>query len=291
MPAMAREFAENLRKAGVPLDFSPESLRHIDGLIAAMLKQFPPATVLEGKEKRARACLNLGAYVGEVLRLNEGGVWVMGDDKLHHLDLGAFRAPVVQAVFGFMTDGKVTTPIGTANSVVSYYETAARLNAAWLETTVCGTHPNLESLERDMSADASLAKWLSGQAQIAVKTARTKWDLELDFTPESLTNVDAVLGQLHDALKSAPPEQRPSEKQLEGASIMWGIYVGEVVRRHYGGQWEVSKPDGILQLVIGQARLFPVRKVQKRITEGPGDNVAFYFSAMKTVLEKGERAV
>ena len=101
-----------------------------------------------------------------------------------------------------------------------------------------------------------------------------------------------MLGQLHDALKSATLEQRPSEKQLEGASIMWGVYVGEVVRRHYGGQWEVSKPDGILQLVIGQARLFPLRKVQKRITEGPGDNVAFYFSAMKTVLEKGrERAV
>ena len=97
----------------------------------------------------------------------------------------AFRAPVIQAVFGFMTDGKVATPIGTADSVVSYYETASRLNAAWLESTVCGTHANLESLERDMTADASLARWLSGQAQIAVRTARTKWDLELDFRPEA----------------------------------------------------------------------------------------------------------
>ena len=30
---------------------------------------------------------------------------------------------------------------------------------------------------------------------------------------------------------------------------MWGAYVGEVIRRHYGGRWAISKPEGVLQIV------------------------------------------
>lgn len=56
MPAMAREFAESLGKAGVPLDFTPASLAHIDSLIASLVKNLPPATAPEGKHKRAMAC-------------------------------------------------------------------------------------------------------------------------------------------------------------------------------------------------------------------------------------------
>jgi hypothetical protein len=286
MATVAREFAENLGQAGVTLDFTPASLVRIDGLIAAMLKKFPAANLPEGKEKRARACINLGAYVGEVLRLHEGGVWVKGDDQVHVLDLGGLAAPVIQAMFGFLTDGRVAMPGGTADTVVSYYEQVSRANGSWLETTVRGQHSDMESLQREMSADAKLAGWLAAQAQIAVKTARTKWSVALDFTADSLKLVEAVLGQLHDMAKAAAPADRPTEKQIEGASIVWGVYVGEVIRRHYGGQWEVSKPDGILQLKIKEARLFPVRKVQKRLVDGPGDNVAFYFHAMKQVLDE-----
>jgi hypothetical protein len=286
MPTIAREFAENLGKAGVSFDFTPGSLALIDELIAAMVKQFPSVSLPEGKEKRARASLNIGAYVGEVLRQHEGGVWVTGDDKVDVLDLGGLVAPVIQAMFGFLTDGRVAMLNGTAESVVSYYEQVSRANASWLESTVRGHHPDMESLKREMSANANLAKWLAGQAQIAVKTARTKWDLSLDFTPDSLKHVEAVLAQLHDMLKTAPPDDRPNEQQIENASIAWGVYVGEVVRRHYGGQWEISKPDGILQLAIERAKIYPVRKVQKRIVDGPGDNVAFYFSAMKTFLQQ-----
>lgn len=45
MPARAREFAENLSKAGIPLDFTPASLARIDSLIAAMAQKFPAVTV------------------------------------------------------------------------------------------------------------------------------------------------------------------------------------------------------------------------------------------------------
>jgi len=285
MTAMAREFAENLGKAGIPLDFTPASLAHIDSLIASLVKKLPSPTAPEGKQKRAMACQNIGAYVGEVLRLHEGGVWVRGEDNIYVLDLGALQAPVIQAMFGFMMDGKVSTPSGPADSVVSYYQTASSLNAAWLVTTVCGSHSDLESLHREMTNDADLAQWLSSQAQIAIKTARTKWDLALDFSPDSLKKVESVLAQLHDAMKTATPEERPTEKQIEAASIIWGVYVGETIRRHYGGKWEL-KTDGVLQLTINTSTLFPLRKVQKRITDGPQDNVAFYFHALKQVFEE-----
>lgn len=289
MPTTAREFAANLGQAGVSLDFTPASLVRIDGLIAALLKKLPPANTPEGQAQRARACVNIAAYVGEVLRLHEGGIWVMGDDNLQYVDLGAHRLPVIHAIFGFMTDGRVAMPEGTADSVVSYYEQVSRANGSWLEDAVRGQHPDLASLEREMSADAGLAKFLSGQAQIAVKTARTKWELSLDFSAESLKQVEAVLGHLYDMAKAAPEHERPSEKQIEGASMAWGVYVGEVIRRHYGGKWELKKPEGVLQLTIKESALFPLRKVQKRLTNGPEDNVAFYFHAMKTVLEQASK--
>lgn len=182
----------------------------------------------------------------------------MGEDKIYVLDFGALQAPVIQAMFGFMMDGKVSTPSGPVDSVVSYYQTASSMNAAWLVTTVCGSHSDLESLHREMTSDADLAQWLSSQAQIAIKTARTKWDLALDFSPDSLEKVESVLAQLHDALKTATPEERPTEKQIEAASIIWGVYVGEAIRRHYGGKWEL-KPEGVIQLRINTSTLFPLR--------------------------------
>ena len=49
------------------------------------------------------------------------------------------------------------------------------------------------------------------------------------------------------------------------------------------GQWSVQH-DGVLSLAIGEATLFPMAKVRKRIVNGPGDSIPFYFQATGKVL-------
>ena len=189
------------------------------------------------------------------------------------------------AVFTLLTDGWIGLPDGPVDTVVAYYDHVSLAARGWLDGIVRGTHPSLESLQLEMSTDSELAEWLVVKLQLAIKTATTKSIAPLDFTPESLEAVEVVLTQIHDRLKTATPAERPTDKQIEDAAIMWGVYVGEVVRRPYGGRWAISRPKGVLQLETEDAAIFPVRKVQKRLTVGPADAIPHYFNAMRVVLE------
>ena len=286
MPSMAGEFATKLASRGLTLDFTPASLPSVDRVLASATKELaamPDDDRKKGQE--SHTCLKIAAYVGEVLRREEGGLWATGPDGLPLLDLGAHHAPVVTAVFALMTDGWIGMPDGPVDTVVAYYDHVSLEARGRLDGIVRGTHPSLESLQREMSTDSELAEWLVLKLQLAIKTAITKSNASLDFTSESLEAVEAMLTQFHDRLKTATPADRPTDKQIEDAASMWGAYVGEVVRRHYGGRWAISKPEGVLQLETEDATIFPVRKVQKRLTAGPADAIPNYFNAMRVVLE------
>ena len=54
--------------------------------------------------------------------------------------------------------------------------------------------------------------------------------------------------------------------------------------RKDSGRWTISQPERVLQLEIKHARLCPVRKVQKRLLNGPADAIPLYFHAMRTAL-------
>ena len=117
-----------------------------------------------------------------------------------------------------------------------------------------------------------------------MQNARIKWTESLDFTPDSLEAIERMLGKMHNLAKFAAPGEGPSEEQIATAAKLWGIYVGEVIRRHYGGQWSLGG-DGVLALSIGEAQVFPVAKARKRIVDGPAENIRYYFSAMAKVLQ------
>jgi hypothetical protein len=69
-----------------------------------------------------------------------------------------------------------------------------------------------------------------------------------------------------------------SEQQISEQSTLWGIYVGEVIRRYYGGQWSIV--DGVPDLTLGGTNAAPIAKVRKRITGGPMDNLKYYFTSI-----------
>jgi hypothetical protein len=284
MDIMARQLAGNLRREGITLDFTPASLPLVDGMLATRRRDLQGASAEKRRTRENLIALQVGAYVGEVLRQKDGGVWIKGADGLPAVDLGTHLAPTVVTAVGLLAEGHITMPEGQVETFAAYYDIVSKSQRNWLDTAVRGAHPNLESLKKEMSDDGRLAEWILAQARIALKTARTKWDKSLDFSPASLEAVEGVLTQMHDLLAKAKPGERPTDAQIEGAAKLWGVYVGEVVRRHYGGRWTLTRPDGVLQLEIKGAKVFPLRKVQKRIVEGPADAIPFYFHAMEKAL-------
>ncbi|MBX9623922.1 MAG: hypothetical protein K2X82_08905 [Gemmataceae bacterium] len=114
-----------------------------------------------------------------------------------------------------------------------------------------------------------------GMAQLADKAVRRAADeyaADLDYSPESVERVEAVLGRLHarHAAGDLPAEQAGRE------AAVWGAYVGEVIRRLKGGHWEADHAaagPGSVAICYDGGQSFPVGWCYKRIVNGDEDNV------------------
>src|ERR1019366_7882742 len=79
-----------------------------------------------------------------------------------------------------------------------------------------------------------LGAMMEGYSQAAVETARTEFKQELDYSPESINNLDEIL-----VLVGESPEI-----DLDFESRLWGSYLGEVLRRRYAESWEMTQYPG-----------------------------------------------
>ena len=124
---------------------------------------------------------------------------------------------------------------------------------------------------------------MQGLAEQAVRLAR-EFKINLDYSERSLEEVERLLARFHDELTSANPGSK-----LEEMSKIWGGYLGEVVRRRFGGEWSIEKyPAGdflIVTLNVNGARLFPSMKVHKRLTEGSSENIWSFYQSVRAKLE------
>jgi hypothetical protein len=116
-------------------------------------------------------------------------------------------------------------------------------------------------------------------AEQAVAAAR-KFHSHLDYSENSLMELETILARLAD--------QMPVEDVSETCKI-WGSYLGEVVRRKFGGEWSIETYPGkqfaTLTLNVNGNKLFPSIKVHRRLTEGDGDNVWAFYKMVKGRLE------
>jgi hypothetical protein len=95
--------------------------------------------------------------------------------------------------------------------------------------------------------------------------------LRLDYSPESLTGLDAFIAGDFD-----PPGKTPAP---DGLQHDVGSYVGEVVRRHVGGRWA---DDGALVDVGGPvSSVNPIGKARKRFANGPEDSLAWFYETVR----------
>ena len=131
-----------------------------------------------------------------------------------------------------------------------------------------------------MQTHESVTAMAGAYAEQAVQKAR-EFNTQLDYSENSLIEVEVILAEL--------ARQVLEDDAVGETCKMWGSYLGEVVRRRFGGQWSVETYPGkqfaTLTLSIGGNKLFPTMKVHRRLTQGEDDNVWSFYKMIKEKLE------
>jgi hypothetical protein len=127
-----------------------------------------------------------------------------------------------------------------------------------------------EKLEAHSYPD--LGAMMGGYADGAVETAKKEYRHTLDFSAESITDLDEIL-----VLAGEDPNI-----DLDFESRLWGSYLGEVLRRRYAGSWEMTQYPGgqaaVPAVEVRGSRLFPLMKVYRRLTNGEEDDLRSFYT-------------
>ncbi|MBA3465195.1 MAG: hypothetical protein H0T46_35015 [Deltaproteobacteria bacterium] len=115
-------------------------------------------------------------------------------------------------------------------------------------------------------------------AEDVARWVRRRFDVELDYSVESLAAVDALLEQM-----------RAEHVQLDDrvGETLWclGCYVGEVFVRNASAEWkdnelpEIARDTGTVWVRCGEAWINPIGKVVKRVALGEGEGLPAFYEA------------
>ncbi|HEV2961784.1 MAG TPA: hypothetical protein VG649_08185 [Candidatus Angelobacter sp.] len=135
-----------------------------------------------------------------------------------------------------------------------------------------------------MQTHDTVEAMVQAYSQAAVEMAR-EFKAALDFTENSVMEVETILAQFAQDLASG----KPPADEMDEMCKLWGCYLGEVVRRRFGGDWAIETYPGkefaTLTLNVGGNKLFPSMKIHRRLTEGERDNVWTFYKMVKAKLE------
>ncbi|MCW5767859.1 MAG: hypothetical protein KIT19_04185 [Phycisphaeraceae bacterium] len=114
-------------------------------------------------------------------------------------------------------------------------------------------------------------------ADVIVETTQRIEGVALDYTPESLREVDRLLLTLR--------EDGLRVRHLVDPIFCFGCYVGEVMRRHFDAEWAAppSPMLGMFPVVrIGSDNYSaPIAKAYKRVQLGPEESVYDFYRSVE----------
>jgi hypothetical protein len=284
MPTRAQEFVQACKGNGINLDYQLRTLALVDRFLKGVTAEVQQLKTKKDPSAGDLVTKHAGpvtAYLGEVIRRETGGSWYDFDGR-PMIETGEHQADPQPIVEGILEDGRATEGDVNVESLKAYCDMICRMQRVWLEGTVLGTYESMAALRTSMTADAKLAGTIVAQSQAAVRVGKLTYGESLDFSGESLEGVERIMNKLHKQAKDAPADQKLTEEQIADASKLWGMYVGEVIRRTYGGQWSIR--DGGPDLALGGKNASPLAKVRKRIVDGPMENLKYYFQSIMKQL-------
>ena len=138
----------------------------------------------------------------------------------------------------------------------------------------------------------TIASMMNDFAQDAVGFAQDQYQTNLDYSDQSIRDVEKILDILHHELPRTVSgdmtEEASMQDTVDAICNMFGGYIGEVIRREYGGEWKIETMASDHPMVCLQVKgnyIFPSAKVYKRLANGSGDDLWFYYEVIKQKFE------
>lgn len=114
---------------------------------------------------------------------------------------------------------------------------------------------------------------------LAERIASEHFGTRLDYSVESVRQVERILGELHDEY-----QKTQSENGLNGIALEFSAYIVSIIQCHFGpAQWERDCPsfgEDAFPLHWRGSSIYPYAWCQKRIFDGPADDIWFKFQAI-----------
>jgi|SRR5947209_7868534 len=117
---------------------------------------------------------------------------------------------------------------------------------------------------------------IPGRAEKHRELAKTVFDLDLDYTAESIPKLDQMI-------EEGWPKTPPAD--LDGVVLAFGSYLGESIRHLHGGDWCYSEANGIhFDVANRDIKIFPFSKVKKRFLNGDEDSLGYFYGFIRSQL-------
>lgn len=128
----------------------------------------------------------------------------------------------------------------------------------------------------------------------AARDAAVRWRAAaFDYSPGTLDMLEEMLEELYQELSRKTTKKRfglgKSDVDVAQWANLWGIYLGEVLRRELGGTWITGHEEAPTLLAVEFSDgtvIFPTARVFRRLSDGSAENVVEYY---KTVLREVEQ--
>lgn len=82
--------------------------------------------------------------------------------------------------------------------------------------------------------EVDLDKLMAAVAEDAVDKAQKDFSIQLDYSQESITQVEKILNTIYTSYQQKPVD----ESTLGIESRLWGCYIGEVIKKTKSGKWQ-----------------------------------------------------
>jgi hypothetical protein len=132
-------------------------------------------------------------------------------------------------------------------------------------------------MSRTETVYRSIGEMMEVAAAAAVAASAEKYGFPLDYSPGSVQALDPILAQV-----------AAGEMDAERETKMWGAYLGEVVRREFGGEWDLTQypnsASAVPTILSRGARVYPLMKVYRRLTLGEGERIDAFYEMVKQKL-------
>jgi hypothetical protein len=144
-----------------------------------------------------------------------------------------------------------------------------------------------------MNEATEIATLMKQLADDTVAWVRDSHQANLDYSEESIEIIERLLDELHAELPRTESGELlfddSSRDTIDAICNMFGGYLGETIKRHHGGEWtmnDVVAEQPMVCLQIGTVSVFPTAKVYKRLSDGAGDSISFYYAALKSHIQQ-----